>query len=340
MSDRPTSDRVPPPDSGRLASPLSSRRPEHRVHSRERDHAREEISRIFSPHRLEVVGPAQDLEVRVRGWELSSMLLADIGHGAEVLVRPGRLESYYEINIPVRGATVTSHGRDEIESTPGRAVVLSPTEPSSMRWSEDCTQIAIKISRAALDRAIEAVLGVPPEETVRFQVGLDLTSETGRTWARTAALLRESLHQGAPEMVVRPLEEAVINGLLVGQPHSLTGQLDGRPRPPKPRAVARVQDLIESDPSAALTVADMARASGTSVRSLQTAFAEHLGMSPSAYLRRARLARAHEDLAAARAGDGQTVADIAYRWGFGHVPRFAAAYRQRYGVPPSQTLRR
>lgn len=205
--------------------------------SRDRDHAREEISRLFSPHRLEVIGSADDLDVRVRGWELSSMLIADIAHGAEVLVRPGRLESYYEINVPLRGATITSHGRDEIESTPGRAVVLSPTEPSSMRWSADCAQIAIKISRASLDRALEAVIGVPPDETVRFEVGLDLSADAGRIWARTAALLRESVHQGAPEIVVRPLEEAVINSLLVAQPHSLSRQLEGETRPAKPRMV-------------------------------------------------------------------------------------------------------
>lgn len=218
-------------------SRLSSQRPEHRVSSRDRDHAREEISRLFSPHRLEVIGSADDLDVRVRGWELSSMLIADIAHGAEVLVRPGRLESYYEINVPLRGATITSHGRDEIESTPGRAVVLSPTEPSSMRWSADCAQIAIKISRASLDRALEAVIGVPPDETVRFEVGLDLSADAGRIWARTAALLRESVHQGAPEIVVRPLEEAVINSLLVAQPHSLSRQLEGETRPAKPRMV-------------------------------------------------------------------------------------------------------
>ena len=29
-----------------------------------------------------------------------------------------------------------------------------------------------------------------------------------------------------------------------------------------------------------------------------------------------------------------TVTDVAYRWGFGHVPRFAAAYRERYGAHP------
>jgi AraC-like DNA-binding protein len=30
---------------------------------------------------------------------------------------------------------------------------------------------------------------------------------------------------------------------------------------------------------------------------------------------------------------------VAMRWGFTHLGRFAGAYRDRYGVTPSQTLR-
>jgi AraC-like DNA-binding protein len=314
-------------------------RREVRVHSRDRDHARDMISCIFSDHTLEVVGPAGDLDVMVQGWNIGSITVADIRHGAEVIVRPGRLVSYYEVNMPVQGHTISTCGAKEIESGPGRAVVLTPTEASSMRWSADCAQVAVKVSRAAVERVLEGVLGGPPDEAVRFEVGFDLTTGTGKTWARSVALLRDALRQGAPDMMIRPLEEAVISGLLVAQSSNFSASLDGGPRPARPRMVARVQEQIESDPSAPLTVTDMARVARTSVRSLQAAFAEHLGMSPVAYQRRVRLARAHHDLEAAQPGDGQTVTDIALRWGFGHVPRFASAYRERYGVAPSQTLR-
>ena len=57
------------------------------------------------------------------------------------------------------------------------------------------------------------------------------------------------------------------------------------------------------------------------------------------YLRRVRLSRAHEGLQKAAPADGLSAADIAFRWGFGHVPRFAAAYRERYRQLPSQTPR-
>lgn len=59
-------------------------------------------------------------------------------------------------------------------------------------------------------------------------------------------------------------------------------------------------------------------------------------MSPMAYLRQVRLARAHED---ARRGGVRSVAEVAHRWGFSHLGRFAAAYAARYGAVPSETLR-
>lgn len=309
------------------------------VRSRDRDEARNRISAIFSPHTLEVVGPSADFDVFLHARRTDPITVADIRHGTEVIVRPGRLESYYEINLPVRGYTVSTCGKDEVESAPGKAVVLTPTENSSMRWSGDCAQLAVKVSRGIVERTVEGFLGYPPYEVVRFAVGFDITDGAGRNWARAVAMLRDALDAGAPDLVIRPLEELVVGQLLVAQPHNLTDWLEGEPRPVRPRPLARVIERIDQDPAAAHTLAELARTAGTSVRSLQAAFAEHLGMSPTAYLRRVRLARAHQDLLAAVPGDGQSVADIAFRWGFGHVPRFAAAYRERYGAPPSQTLR-
>ena len=61
--------------------------------------------------------------------------------------------------------------------------------------------------------------------------------------------------------------------------------------------------------------------------------------TPTAYLRRVRLARAHDDLLAAEPGDGTTVTAVAARWGYARPHRFAAAYRQVYGRAPGEVLR-
>ena len=70
---------------------------------------------------------------------------------------------------------------------------------------------------------------------------------------------------------------------------------------------------------------------------MQLAFRRHLDTTPLGYLRRVRLDYAHRQLAAADPRY-ESVTAVAYRWGFSSS-RFAAYYRQAYGVLPSQTLR-
>jgi AraC-like DNA-binding protein len=46
----------------------------------------------------------------------------------------------------------------------------------------------------------------------------------------------------------------------------------------------------------------------------------------------------HQELSRADAWQ-VNVSEVAYRWGFTHLGRFAGAYRARFGESPSQTLR-
>jgi transcriptional regulator GlxA family with amidase domain len=96
---------------------------------------------------------------------------------------------------------------------------------------------------------------------------------------------------------------------------------------------------MRARPAHAWTVAELATASSTSVRSLQENFRRSLGTSPMRYLRDFRLEHVHEELLAAEPG-GVTVTEVAARWGFVHHGRFAAAYRQRFAERPSDTIRR
>jgi transcriptional regulator GlxA family with amidase domain len=76
-----------------------------------------------------------------------------------------------------------------------------------------------------------------------------------------------------------------------------------------------------------------------SVRGLQTAFRRHLDTTPGTALKEARLSAVHEELVRTAPGAAR-VADIAHRFGFAHLGRFAAEYRARFGELPKETLRR
>jgi transcriptional regulator GlxA family with amidase domain len=73
-------------------------------------------------------------------------------------------------------------------------------------------------------------------------------------------------------------------------------------------------------------------------RSLQQAFLARRGMSPMRFVVERRLHRAHARLSGS--GRRDSVSAVALECGFGHLGRFGTLYREVYGEPPSQTLRR
>lgn len=310
-----------------------------RNEARSAEDATRRIAAVFSPHELIVTGE-RELDVRLDARANDEITIAELQHGTAVTVRPDRLSTYYEVNVPVGGAAITRSGTEQIDSHPGLAAVLAPNAETEMRWSEDCRMVAVKLRRSVVDRTLAAHLGHPLDEAVTFELGFDVASGPGRDWLRAVLMLRDAVDSGAPDLVLRPLEDLVVAQFLLAQGNNYSDRLRTGVRVPRPRTVRLVLELIEERHADPLTVSDMAGVAGVSVRALQLAFAEHLGVSPMEHLRRIRLYLARQDLVNAVPGDGQTVADIAFRHGLGHLPRFAQAYRALYGEAPSETLRR
>jgi len=96
--------------------------------------------------------------------------------------------------------------------------------------------------------------------------------------------------------------------------------------------------LAISSESADVELADIARRSGYSRRALELIFRRSVGMPPGRWFLNARLNGALRDLLDPR--PGCRVADVATKWGFRHLPRFAEQYRRAFGELPSRTLGR
>jgi transcriptional regulator GlxA family with amidase domain len=105
------------------------------------------------------------------------------------------------------------------------------------------------------------------------------------------------------------------------------------------RIVERVRELVVSQPDTPLTVLDVCRAVGASRRKLQYCFEEILGTHPAWYLRVLRLNGVRRELRE-HSPSNASVSDVACRWGFWHLSRFAAHYRELFGELPSDTLKR
>ncbi|MFD3745698.1 helix-turn-helix domain-containing protein [Nocardia sp. NPDC058633] len=181
------------------------------------------------------------------------------------------------------------------------------------------------------------------EERVRLSGHRPVSTTAGHRLRRVVAHLQQIASD--PDAANSPLTVATASDYLAAtvlttMPTTAEHEPDATDRhDAHPDTVRRAIAYMESHLGDRIAITDVAAATFVTPRALQLAFRRHLDTTPLEYLQRLRLAAAHEQLGAALPGDGQTVATIAYRWGFTHPGRFATAYRRAYGRPPRQTLR-
>jgi AraC family ethanolamine operon transcriptional activator len=101
-------------------------------------------------------------------------------------------------------------------------------------------------------------------------------------------------------------------------------------------ALKRALRFIDDPDQPSLSVAEICKIVGASLATLERAFTEEFGVSPKAYIQSKRLDSARKQLI--KSESGTLIADVANRWGFWHMGRFASDYRRQFGELPSQTL--
>lgn len=161
-----------------------------------------------------------------------------------------------------------------------------------------------------------------------------------RAWHR--ALDYVALTLAGPDTAKQPLIAAGLAPLLAGAllqcyPSNVT-ELDVASEPALPETLKDAVSFIHRHAGEDVSVNDVAAAVHLTPRAVQYLFRRQLASTPTEYIRRVRLSRAHQELLAG-APPGTTVTEIAQRWGFAHTGRFAVLYRQTYGQSPHTTLR-
>jgi AraC-like DNA-binding protein len=303
----------------------------------------ETLNSFFYPAgRIETTtGRLEPVESMLRVSRLNQVTVAYVRYGSAAIVDGGVLGAYH-VNVPISGNVASACGPRETITTPTRAAVFTPHENSVLpSWSEDASQIWIKIQKPALEAELEALLGHPIAGHVRFELAMDLANRHAQSWLSVLRLILieldrpGGLHEHSPTYCDQ-LAKLLISGLVQTQAHDYLDELCRPLRPARPRTVKRVIDLIEADPGVNHTLSDLARHAGVGARRLEISFQDSFNTSPMAYLRKIKLARARADLLTG----AETVMSVAYRWGFNTLGRFSATYRRTYGELPSDTLRR
>jgi AraC-like DNA-binding protein len=219
-------------------------------------------------------------------------------------------------------------------------LAIRPGQPHAGRSIDIDTELAV-IDPVLLSQ-VAATAPARTPQPLRFTGCDPISTASARLWLNTCAYVRdtflaapgaaaERLVAASAERLLAAVALAVFPNNALTEP-TTADQHDANP-PVLRRAVAFIDEHAHED----ITVADIAAAGKVTVRAVQLAFRRHLGTTPMAYLRRVRLGHAHRELALADPAL-HTVTAVAYRWGFSSPSRFAAYYRQVYGIHPSRTL--
>ncbi|MDT9593305.1 AraC family transcriptional regulator [Nocardioides zeae] len=308
----------------------------------DREVAESTVSSTYEPSHIEV-GSRQSFE-----FTLDAAQLTHVVAGRLHVRKPSRLygtepSGQYHVALPLTGGVVCAGAAEQpMTVAPGRASVWGPGQVPDTHWAAGTTLMCFMVPPDVVAAEAKALLGRDILTPVVFEPKMDLTSPGGRSWWRLVNLLAGELEADSgliQETVTRHhFERLLVEGLLLAHRHSLSDVMEQRSRSSTVQGVARAIELVEEDPAAPWSALSLANRVHLSVRSLQEGFRRELDTSPMSHVRDVRLRRVFDDLNAAP--PGPTVNQIAQRWGFLHMGRFADHYRRQYGELPSVTRRR
>jgi AraC-like DNA-binding protein len=305
--------------------------------------AARDAARVFlAPHHLTVGAESERFRAIGDHVDLGAVTLSYLSYGAEVTIdRPGE-QDHLGILLPLSGSVlVRQDGAEVVAHAASSLVAVTPHSPLHMRWTPDCSVLLLCAEMPALRKIAAGLAPHGRHDDLRVTAGRVAGSEA----AALAALIDLLVHvlqshgpaDALPGSVRRHLAQQALMSILLAVPNSSASQVVEHPAGYR-ASVRIVIDLLATETEATFTVGDLARAAGVGIRALELAFRRDLDTTPHAFIQKARLEKARQELLTGADDGGTTVTSVAVRWGFSHVGRFAGLYHQEFGERPSQTL--
>lgn len=316
-----------------------------------------QLSRELSEHDLD--WRRGSVDTALFRADVNRMSLLALRYGAEVEVRPEPFKDFALVQMPLRGAAEIECDGVRLTVAQGEAAVVAPRRQIRLVWQPGCEQLLLKVPFELLrqvschtcirshcpDDASDCGVGLEPAFVIERGLNLQWRALVQQLLNLLPAPGEAGLHPGW----LNQFEQTVALFLLAHQPTALGRDLDGGDDeagaaeavidlPSSSRVAERkleaVEDYMRGRLFAPIALADLAKAAGVSARTLNILCHRHRGVAPMVLLRQVRL-----DAARARllADPFASVTEVALEYGFGHLGRFSAYYRERFGELPRDT---
>jgi len=305
------------------------------------DTAEHELTRHLTDARIRKVSNRDRFRLEMNRVDIGRCSLVFNRYGSEtVLDTDVEADS---ILLIVGGSTPTriTSGRESVTVSHRRAAIYTPAEKMRIERREGSEILVLRSTMRYLRHHLGELKRRLPRGPLGFDRSIDLTTGPGATLHRMLSFLLSELAQsdhllGSPAL--RESCDQMLLTALLDLPHRAVHRFEDAPRHrASPALVRRAEEYMRAHSREPVAILDLVRVCECRRSALFAAFRDVRGYSPMEFLTEARLQDAR-----ARLRDPHpeaTVGTVALACGFLHPGRFSRSYRERFGEPPSRTLR-
>lgn len=302
------------------------------------------VARELSEHNLRWKrGSAQ---VEMFKGALDQLQLYVLRYGAEVDVTPRPFDDFALVHLSLRGGMELEVDGQRIEIAQGRSAVIAPKRSLRLHWYQGTEQMILKVPHALLRSVGMQEEAGSASLLPGYLLPHSLDSHWNLLMRSLLNIMRLPMESGPRQSWLEHFERNIGMFLLAHQPDNVAGTnhfvnavqsvaIDDAGTSLDSKRMDDLLDYVNARLCAPLSLYDMAKHVGVSIRTLNALCHAHAGHSPMEFLRNQRLDAARSKLLL----DPKTnVTDTATHYGFGHLGRFSGYYLQRFGELPRQTV--
>jgi AraC-like DNA-binding protein len=267
--------------------------------------------------------------------KFSSLDLCRISYGSDVRVTSPALETFYHLQILLRGHCLWRNCQQEHYLGAGELLIINPDDRIDLTSSADCEKFIMKVPSALLESICRDQRWLLPDQGLRF-IESRYRMEDLRGFHELLRLVcaEAEVTEHMPR-IQEHYTQIVATKMLTLMQTNVT-------RPALNSATATfelIAEYIERNLKQDMGSDELARQANMSPRSLYGLFERSVGIAPSRYIRQKKLERVHACLSDATCRY-RNVTELAMDYGFLHLGRFSESYRKQFGELPTDTLKR
>lgn len=263
------------------------------IRSRNIEQVAEAIERIYAKPVLVPARGAGVLDTTINNCRLQSVAVTYRAFGTKIGQDLPPTE-FVVLKLPVRGTGETTIGRNSIGISPGIGGLIPSEVETKSRYSADYAHLVLQIRSGAMTEKLAAMTGAAINQPLRMNPQQSFESPSARMLRRYLPLLIDTLDAAMPpfpDWWIAQTEQFLMTLVLCGHRHNYSHLLEQDTPDAGRRAVSQAEEYIEANAQRAITLEELAEATGVSTLTLFRSFKKYRGYSPTKFLLQIRARR-------------------------------------------------